>query len=664
MSFQSFARAPLAPALLALAIALAAPSSAAAEIGPPQLVSKTVAEQTDEASATTISADGRYLAFRGAVGGYRGVFREDLETGAIAKVATGSAYLAGAAGADARNPSISADGRYVSFTTNAPLDPSDDTQAQSADVYVADMAASPPTYELASALDGSPHGLTYSGAGGSEASGRVALSASGREVAFFTTASSDLTSGAGGSTPGTPTPAGQVVVRDLEDDGTTLVSVQRSTETGEMTDLPVAGGAVLQQFRLALLRGAALSADGTTVAWLGAHLPAQVPLPAGEAQAISELDSNGSFPYDEPLWRRIADGPQAPTRRIVGPIPGATAKNTDLNSAMGWLGVGGIDGVPQLSADGRSVALIGNPTEATNVFLAHMGEGMGSGEVEQLTREISVNPTNPAGVTNVEPYVPLNGHIWDLAISPDGQRIAFATARQQFPLAPPNLITPRPAQLGLVELYLIDREGETLQRVTHGYGGIGEASSAPTGAAQNGAGADSPSFGAGGSRIAFASSASNLVRGDGNEASDAFVVEDGEASQGPGPGSISPGPPPISREQPWQLTLSAFSLPSGAVRLVAVVPAAGTVRARAKGALGADAAPRDLAGAQRRALAANGGAVKLTLKLPSRLRGLAHSKEGLYAMARVSFHRRGQKALRGELQVRFHAHPRKRRGWR
>jgi hypothetical protein len=53
----------------------------------------------------------------------------------------------------------------------------------------------------------------------------------------------------------------------------------------------------------------------------------------------------------------------------------------------------------------------------------------------------------------------------------------------------------------------------------------------------------------------------------------------------------------------------------------------------------------------------------LTLALPGGLRHLAHSREGVYATARVSFHRRGHKTLRGELQVRFHAH-RARRGKR
>src|SRR5262249_33645009 len=162
------------------------------------------------------------------------------ETGAITAVEVGNAYEKAALEASASAPSISADGRYVSFTTNAPLDPVDDTQPASSDVYVADMSTSPPTYQPAPPLPRPPQGISYDATGGSvevtggsAASGRVALSADGRKVAFFTTAPSDLTSGPGGSTEGEATPAGQIVVRDLDTNRTTLVSVTRS-ESGAM----------------------------------------------------------------------------------------------------------------------------------------------------------------------------------------------------------------------------------------------------------------------------------------------------------------------------------------------------------------------------------------------------------------------------------------------
>src|SRR6201999_3533669 len=105
----------------------------------------------------------------------------------------------------------------------------------------------------------------------------------------------------------------QIYLRDLDAKATTLVSVARDPLSGQMEPgVPVPDGAVMDS---ANMIGAAISGDGTTVAWIGAHLPAQVPLLADEEAEILEDDA-GSRPYDEPLWRRVADGPLAPTRRI------------------------------------------------------------------------------------------------------------------------------------------------------------------------------------------------------------------------------------------------------------------------------------------------------------------------------------------------------------
>jgi hypothetical protein len=461
----------------------------------------------------------------------------------------------------------------------------------------------------------------------------VALSGDGRKVVFVH--------------------EGQVYLRDLSTEATTLVSVARDRASGAVEPgVPVPGGAVLEKPQLPLLRGAAISGDGSTVAWLGSDLPDQVPMSPTEATALDQLDA-GSFPYLEPLWRRVADGPEAPTRRIVGPMPALESKNQEINpGSTGWMGPPGVDGVPQLSADGRTVALIGNPTEATDVFVAEMGSDPPT--LTQLTREIQVRPAEPEKAINQEPYVPLNGHIYDVAISADGNRIAFTTARQQFPLAPPNLISPVPAALGLVELYLVDREGESLRRVTHGAGGMDEPSLASTGSGQGGAGASSPSLAAGGHLLAFSSTASNLVEGDGNEAADAFLIEDSSAASGAGSSSISAPPPEGSSVKRKRLLVTAASLPDGSVRLTVTVPRHGTVLASAGGSPAPALKPRRLA---RGLVGAKGaGSVLLRLQLPPRLRHFAHTSEGVYAQARVSFHGSGGKALRAHLEVRFHAH--------
>ncbi len=683
-------RALLAALCVTVAFLVLAASAGAEMIGPIRLVSKDSLEQATEASAPALSADGRFVAFAGSLGGLTGVFREEIATGAVVPVYAVEGPAEGVQVASA--PSISADGRYVSFTTAARLDPADDTGAATPDVYVADLATTPPSYELASALDrpgaaceagitqpaaGEPQGIGYTGAGGSIASGRVALSADGSEVVFVTTAESNLTEGAGGSTPGVATPALQVVVRDRATGCDRLVSARRDPVGGAMTDLPVTGGAELAGNAVPNLRGASISADGSTVAWLGTNLQQQVPVLADEAE-IFAARAEGQEPYDEPLWRRIGEGPGAPTRRIVGggdplapgcpgaggtlaepacdgPFPkiveyGGRNQNPD---SSGWLGAEHVDGVPQLSADGYEVALLGNPTAVVNAFLVDMHPGLDRNQaVRQLTRQVPVHPSEEDGFANKLGTLALNGHVFDLAISADGEQVAFATARQQFPLAPPNLITAAPGAVGLTELYLVDLEGETLQRVTHGFGALSEPSTAGEATAVGGAGASSPSFGAGG-LLAFASTAANLVESDGNNASDVFLVETSKAAKAAGGSQVSTPPAP-PRLRTKGLLVTAASLPDGRVRLTAFVPAAGSLRAAATGSLVVGAKVRVIARAKERAKAT--GKLKMVLALRKPLRRLAHEAGGYYANAKVTFRARGGAPVERRIQVRFRVH--------
>jgi Tol biopolymer transport system component len=649
-------------------------SRAVAEFGPIALDSKTGAEQADFAEETAISGDGRYLAFRARIGGRQGIFREDLQTGALVPVFAGSAYEGAATERDAKAPSISASGRFVSFTTKASLDPGNDdvpSAAADSDVYVADTDSKPPSYELASALDNSSVGLRYGSAAGSLAAGRVALSADGRKVAFVIAAVSDLTE------PGTVgTPEKQVVLRDLAQDRTILVSAVRDPSTGAMTQQPVPtvsppiGIAKIGAIADSTTLGAALSGDGTTVAWLGAQLPAQVPLLSGEVQAQK---------YDEPLWRRIADGPTAPTRRVLGggdplapgcppggtlqdppcqgPFPGIGQRpsaNSSFNGEwQGWLGSIGVDGIPQLSADGRTVALVGNPEEVSDLFLVDMHAGLSRDQaLRQLTRGTLVDPLDPENTINKEPYVRVNGHIFDLAISADGRRIALATARQRFPLAPPALLGSPPPDVGQVELYRLDLDEESLERITPGFDG---SPSLPFGEPSNGEGASSPSFSDDGRTIAFASDANNLTPGDANEASDAFTVEE---SPSPPSGSSLLSPPPPGPRLPrprWRLYLTASPKPNGSVRLYAAVPGAGTLDVRARRADPAvTGGPSHLLLVERRQVR-RARVVALALWPRRRYRRLLHSPGGLPAVFRVSFSSRGHRSLHGTLEAVFAA---------
>ncbi len=336
------------PALLGVLAALSAalltaPAPAGADVfGPISLVSAGVLgggepQQAEYAHDPAISGNGQYVAFDGSLGGVTGVWRRDLATGVVEQVAGGDAEL----------PSISEDGRYISFTTNegASLteitdDRSDAHPKQEAvNVYVRDMAVPIPAsghcepspqpcpFTVVSAPDESAKPLTYEAAGtflGSAAVGRSAMSADGREVAFVTAAVSNLVQSkqekeaeARGQTPQPKTPPLQVAVRYLGTDRTVLVS-GRYVE-GRTTEEPVSVqegattyGAVFPgagwkfgppppygQYGKTPPLGASLSADGSTVAWMGADIGEQAQLLPGETRSPT---------YTEPLWRRIAPG--------------------------------------------------------------------------------------------------------------------------------------------------------------------------------------------------------------------------------------------------------------------------------------------------------------------------------------------------------------------
>lgn len=647
--------------VVAVAVAVASAgvvaSAALAAAGPIRLVSSNGIEQADSAEAPALAADGRFVAFVGQIGGQRGIFRKDLVSGEVAPVVLGEASI---------EPSISADGRYVSFTTTEPLDPDDDPGAFSSDVYVADLSTTPPTYELASAVDGcdpldpEPHtacGLTYESSSGSVATGRMSLSADGREVVFVTSSASNLTEPAVTSAP-FPTPPLQVVVRNLATDATTLISTALGSSGG---DTPVEGGAVMSNGTIK--PAASISADGSTVAWLGRHLPEQVPVGADELAAITQFETD--LGYDEPLWRRIPTSLDAPaTRRILSgqnfPEMVSGANQTHAGpcaTAQGW-NLGGGQAVPALSADGDRVALIGQPDGYTDAFVVDVGGPA------TVVRRLTASPPLPLNegckATQTE-FIASNAEIKTIAIAPDGERIAFTTRRQRFSLSPPNLVTPLAVGFGVEELYLVDLGAASLERLTHGSTVTEPSLVEPVGQP----GAQSVSFDASGETLAFSSSAYNLVPADGNGAgngqqffpsgTDVFLVDDPRATDAPGTTRISSPPPAIRPRGRWALTAHASSRPDGSVRVAVGVPGAGRLAAVARARPAPGKHMRKVAAARRGARLAS---VLVFILHPARgLRRQVQAKGGLEASLRLHFVGKGGEPLTATFDVRFRFSP-------
>ncbi|MGE0068562.1 MAG: hypothetical protein AB7T48_14555, partial [Solirubrobacterales bacterium] len=348
-------------------------------------------EQGDDATTfAAISADGRYVAIQTRArnffadddpdppGQYRagGVFRFELASKRLEKVADGDVFDEASNAflrRGASNPAISADGRFVAFATAQPLIPAD--LNDNVDVYVRDMSVpigAAGAYDLVSARDGGDVPASYGAPTvpfpgsepGSDLSRAVAISADGGKVVFRTEVATDLPASAA-----VDVPAGQLFVRDRAAETTRLVTGQRDSGNGQMTALP-AGGAV----------GGAISADGTTVAWTGGNAGAQTSVLGGE-------NPDPSFLYY--LWRRIADGPGAPTRRVTGiadpddpACPLGSSNNFDQISTGPCFGPltdqeanrTSISGqLPALSGDGYTVAFL---TGAGPRPLAFTGPGL------------------------------------------------------------------------------------------------------------------------------------------------------------------------------------------------------------------------------------------------------------------------------------------------
>jgi Tol biopolymer transport system component len=151
-----------------------------------------------------------------------------------------------------------------------------------------------------------------------------------------------------------------------------------------------------------------------------------------------------------------------------------------------------------ISADGRYIAF---ESWASNLVPSDINKAP---DIFIYDRDASVTERVSIGVDGVEG----NGYSFSPSISADGRHIAFDSVAS-------NLV---PGDTGASDAFVHDRETGTTRR----------ASSAPGGSTASG-GSSSPSLSADGRFIAFVSESSDLVPGDLNAVSDAFVHDLGHA---------------------------------------------------------------------------------------------------------------------------------------
>lgn len=657
-------------ALVILAALLLPATAHAAYVAPGASIvsaSLQLREQGDDTSdQPDLSADGRYVVFHTTARNLfpadiadppnafyaGGVFRRDLVSGALELVALGDLRQEGLSevlATGASTPSVSGDGRYVAFTTGAALVPQDTNGAT--DVYVRDMTKSrsdASAYELVSAKDGGDAAAAYAKPNpdrplrdpGADTTTGTSISDDGRAVAFSVREmSTDLPDHAT-----VDVPPGQILVRDRVTKRTTLVT----TMLGSDPPRPIDGGTDLPAQVGALV----LSADGTTIAWTGQFAFQQTRL------LPSESIEPRSFYY---LWRRVADGPTAPTRRITGPVdlddPACDGTYTPSFSATGPCygpladsdsGITSISGSPPaLSADGRRVALLAGASPrgisggaVLDLFVTDMSPGVSrkAGTVE-LTREgVGRDPVDSSALSSV-------------AMSEDGRWLAVLTQRTRFTLPALAQFGDARARLGVDDLYLVDLASRTIQRAIHSFtGGDPDLSIQPP-----------VSLSANGGRIAFASAADNLFFGDANQRTDAFAVDRLDAPP-PAPDEVEPpvdDPAPIQDPavtRPAKLSVFVRRSAAGKIKLQVRAPAPGTLTVKVRGK------PGDSDGVQRGAaklLATltkklkKKGTVTVTVTLAKRYRSGLKRARTLDASATVRLAPKRGVALERSLSVRF-----------
>jgi hypothetical protein len=279
----------------------------------------------------------------------------------------------------------------------------------------------------------------------------------------------------------------------------------------------------------------------------------------------------------------------------------------------------------------------------------------------------------------------------DMGISADASDVAFTTMRTVFPLGTPAYVTAPAAVPGMAELFDVDLGDETLTRVTHGYeGGASEHShvQVPTGEdpyfdLAPADGALAPSYTSSGDTLEFASTAANLVYGDGNtppaaaapsrvfDGSDTFSVSRVSFAAQRAEGYVSSPPATPAPLPEWRLEATAFSRRDGSVLIEVEVPGAGSLKAVARasvlvsrvGALArsrhgsrrrrtvATVATRTVASASARVAAP--GLVAIVVHPYSRYRALLGAVAGLSANVSLTFTAHGHPSLHERVVATF-----------
>jgi Tol biopolymer transport system component len=303
----------------------------------------------ERSSPSSISADGRYVAFSslasnlvsGESNWSSDIFVHDRQSGQTTRVSVASNGTQGNSGS--YDPSISADGRYVAFTSFASNLVSGDTN-DTGDIFVHDRQSGQTTRVS----------VASNGTQANDESGRASISADGRYVAFWS-AASNLVSG---DTNG----AWDIFVRDRQSSQTTRVSVASNGTQGNSTSAR-----------------ASISADGRYVAFWS------------YASNLVSGDTNGAWDIF------VRDRQSSQTARVS-----VASDGTQGNSGSGY---------PSISADGRYVAFSSSASNLVSGDTNGCGDTFVHDRQSSQTTRVSVdsNGTQGNGSPDYAPSISADG---------------------------------------------------------------------------------------------------------------------------------------------------------------------------------------------------------------------------------------------------------------
>ncbi len=471
----------------ALVVAITPGSLQAAVPSGPGLVRVSVDSGGAESEGITnanLSGDGRYAVFesnasdlvRGDTNATVDIFVKDLRTGVVrrASVATGGAQANGPSFV----PAVSADGRYVLFSSSATNLVRGDTNA-AVDTFLRDVRSGTTTRVSVSARGA--QGDSYSWAG--------CLSPNGRYASYVSTATTLV--------PGPTNESWQVYVRDLRTGRTTRASV---SDRGVLADAETNAGCPTDDGRFVLFNSSSsrLVAGDTN----DAHDVFVRDLRAGRTQRVSvtstgrqangttigiAITANGRYlAFTSGASNLVPGDTNGVNDMFVRDLRAGTVRRVSL-TASGGQGNGESNGFA-VSADGRFVAF---ESRASNLV-----PGDTNDDQDVFVRDLRTGRTSIQSVS--DEGSPGGSYSSGAHLSADGRRVLFSSAA--------SFLVPGDGN-GAVDAFVADTTRSVRPRaVVQGNAHASEVALSPDGRF-----------------VAYTSSADNLVSGDTNQIPDVFL---------------------------------------------------------------------------------------------------------------------------------------------